>query len=81
MEVDQDGGEYEALKRQSQKNLGVVVDAKIPNAKKAFQVPFQGLTGMLVKGQYVQVVVTVPTASTDEVRAVAVEVAANVSDK
>lgn len=79
--VDQDGRSYADTRRQSQRSLGMVTDVKIGRAERAFQVPGYGLTGMLIKGKYVQVVVAVPTAGAEEIRDIAESVAAKVAKR
>lgn len=75
--IDRDLGSYQKTRKESAQALGIVSKAKVPKAAKAFQVPGVGLTGMSVAGNYVQVVVSVPTATVEQVQAVAEEVAAN----
>lgn len=77
--VDEDGSSYADTRMESQRSLGLVTDVDVPGAKRAFQVPGYGMTGMLISGKYVQVVVAVPTASPEAVRDVAESVAANVA--
>jgi hypothetical protein len=78
--IDSDASSFKQTRNDSSRSLGIVTKAVIPKASKAFKVSTIGLTGMLVDGRYVQVVVGVPTATVADVKAIATEVAANSSN-
>lgn len=79
--VDEDGDSYGDARRDAQRGLGLVTDVDIPKAKRAFEVPGYGMTGMLIDGKYVQVVVAVPGASAEDFRDIAETAAASVASQ